>query len=111
MMAMLGARLYEMKVGRQVVAVEARVWVEKKARQSVHVARSVARVATTKHFWTGLSRFVGKKFVEKVWLHPKVRNVAKKAHDVVRGKKEIKSTGPVSFYLKDVIDHKNNIKL
>jgi hypothetical protein len=108
--AMLWARLYEMKTGRQVVAVGARKWAEERAHQGVHAARGVARVAATKHFWTGLLSFVGRKFVEKVWHHPHVRAVTKKATDVVLGKKEIKSNGPISFYLKDIGDHKNNIK-
>lgn len=107
--AMLGAKFYETKAGRQVVAVGARGWAERQARQSVHVARGVVQVAATKHFWTGLGSFIGRKFVEKVWRHPHVRTVAKKATDVVRGKKEIKSDGPVSFYLKDVSDYKKDL--
>jgi hypothetical protein len=108
--AMLGARLYEIKAGRQVVAVEARKRAEELAHQGVRVARGVVRVAATKHFWASLLSFVGRKFVEKVWNHRHVRAVTKKATDVVLGRKEIKSKGPVSFYLKDISDHKNNIK-
>ena len=110
MTAMIAARLYEIKIGRQVLAVRARCWAEKQARQGMHVARTVAQVAATKHFWTGLSSFVCQKFVDKIWHHPHIRNVAKRATDVVRGKKEIKSTGPVSFYLKDVSDYKKHVR-
>ena len=109
MATMIWAGLYEIKIGRQVIAVDARKWAEVKVRQSAHAARGVAQVAATKHFWTGLSSFVGRKFVEKVWHHPHVRKVTKKATDVVRGKKEIKSNGPVSFYLKDVSDFKKDL--
>ena len=108
--AMLVAKRYELKAGRQVLAVRARNWAEDKARQSAHVAKGVVQVAVTKHFWTGLSTFFCRKFVEKVWHHPHVQTVTKKATDVVRGKKEIKSTGPVSFYLKDVSDYKNHVR-
>jgi len=107
---MLGAGLYEMKAGRRVLAVGARVWTEKKVHQSVYVARDVVQVAVTKHFWTGLLSFIGRKFVEKVWHHPHVQTITKKAVDVVKGKKEIKSEGPVSFYLKDVSEYKNKIR-
>ena len=110
MTAMIIAKNYEAKAGRQILAVGARDWTEKQMRQSAHVARGVVQVAVTKHFWTGLSSFFWQSFVEKVWRHPRVQNVAKKANDVVRGKKEIKSTGPVSFYLKDVSDYKEQVK-
>lgn len=110
MIAMLGAKHYELKVGRQVVAVVARKWAEDKVHQSMHVARGVARVAASKHFWTSLSSFIGQKFVDKVWCHPHVQTVTKKMSDVVQGRKEIKSNGPVSFYLKDVSDHKNHVR-
>ena len=109
MIGMLVAKSYELKAGRQVLAVGARTWVEKQARQSAHVAVGVAQVAVTKHFWTGLASFIGQKFSDKVWHHPRVQTVAKKATDLVNGKKEVKSDGPVSFYLKDVSDYKNNI--
>jgi len=109
--AMFVAKRYEIKVGKQVWAIGMRNWIEKQVRQIAHVTRDVLHVATMKHFWTGLSSFFCRQFVEKVWQHPHVCAITKKATDVVRGKKEIKSTGPVSFYLKDVIDHKNNIKL
>lgn len=107
---MIAARRYEIKIGRQILAVRARVWAEERARHGVHVAKGVAKVAATKHFWTGLSSFIGRVFVDKVWHHPHMRTVAKKATDVVRGKKEIKSTGPVSFYLKDISDHKKQVR-
>ena len=110
MAAMFAARSYEMKAGRQVIAVSSRAWAEKQARRSAYVARDVVRTATTKHFWAGLFSYIGRKFVEKVWHHPHLRKMAKKATDVVRGKKEIKSKGPVSFYLKDVSDHKNHLR-
>jgi hypothetical protein len=107
--AMLTAKHYEIKSGRQVVAVRARELVEKGVRHGARTARDVAQVAVTKHFWTGLFSFAGRKFIEKVWHHPHVRAVTKKATDVVRGKKEIKSDGPVSFYLKDVSDYKKDL--
>ena len=108
MTAMLVARLYEIKAGRLILAVRARESIEKHTRRGAHAVRDIARVATTKKFWTCLVTFIGHKFVEKVWHNPRVKSVTKKATDVVRGKKEIKSTGPVSFYLKDVSDYKNN---
>jgi Tfp pilus assembly protein PilV len=111
MIAMLGAKRYEIKAGRQVIAVGARKWAEKGAHRSVHIAKSVVKVAATKHFWTGLGSFFGRKFVEIVWHHPHVRAITKKAGDVVRGKKEIKSKGPVSFYLKDVSDYKEDLPM
>lgn len=107
--AMLGAKHYEVKAGRQLVAVSARKWSEERIRRGGHAARGVARTAFKKHFWTGLSSFVWSKLVDGIWKHPRVQAVTKKATDVVRGKKEIKSTGPVSFYLKDVGDHKKHI--
>ncbi len=110
MIAMYTAKMYELKAGRVILAARARGWAEKRVNQSVHTARDVAKVAVTKHFWTGLTTFIGRKFVEKVWHHPRVQTVTKKAGDVVRGKKEIKSTGPVSFYLKDVSDYKNHVR-
>jgi hypothetical protein len=109
MAAMLGARHYEIKAGRQVVAVGARKWAEERVRQGAHVARGVVRVAATKHFWTSLTSFIRRKFTEKIWHHRYARTLAKKASDVVRGKKEIKSKGPVSFYLKDVSDFKDHV--
>lgn len=110
MIAMLAAKLYEIKVGRQVLAVGVRIWAEKQVNNSLQVARGVVQVSVTKHFWTGLMSFICQKFVEKVWRHPHVCNVTKKVVDVVQGKKEIKSKGPVSFYLKDVSDYKKDLK-
>ena len=110
MSAMVVARFYEIKIGRQVLAVRARECAERHARRGLHLAKSVAQIATTQHFWKGLSKFFCKKFVEKIWHHPHVRHVARKANDVVRGKKEIKSKGPVSFYLKDVSDFKKQVR-
>ena len=107
---MIVAKNYEARAGRQILAVGARDWTEKQMRQSAHVARGVVQVAVTKHFWTGLGSFIWRKFMEKVWRHPRVQHVTKKAADVVRGKKEIKSTGPVSFYLKDVSEYKDQVK-
>jgi hypothetical protein len=107
---MFGVKHYELKAGRQLLAVRSRTLVEKKMQSCAAVSHGVVQVAVNKHFWTGLSTFFCKKFVEKVWLHPHVRKVTTKATDVVRGKKEIKSTGPISFYLKDVSDHKNKVR-
>jgi hypothetical protein len=109
MLIMFVARLYEIKAGRQIVAVGVRQWAEKQAYQGVHVARGVAQVAVTKHFWTGLSVFVGRKFIDKVWHHPRVCVMTRKMFDIVKGKKEIKSNGEVSFYLKDVSEYKKKI--
>ena len=110
MVGMLWAKLHEIKAGRQILAIRARTWVENKVRQTGRTTRDVIQVGATKHFWTGLSSFVGRKFVEKVWHHPRVQGVTKKAADVVRGKKEINSTGPVSFYLKDDSDYKSKVR-
>ena len=110
MVAMIVAKLYEIKAGRQVLAVSMRRHAEKLAHRSLHVTQGVVRVAVTKHFWTGLSTFAGQKFVEKVWWQRHVQSVTKKASDVVRGKREIKSKGPTSFYLKDVTDYKNHFR-
>ena len=107
---MLVARHHEIKIGRQVLAVKARDWAEKQARQGLHAAKGVAKVAATKHFWTGLSNFVCQIFITKVWQHPRVCVIVKKTADTVRGKKEINSKGPVSFYLKDVSEYKNKVR-
>lgn len=110
MIAMLGAKHYEMKAGRQIIAVEARKRVENGVRHVMHVAWGMVQVAVTKRFWTDLLAFICRKFVEKVWRHPHMCAVTKKAVDVVKGKKEIKSKGPVSFYLKDVSDYKKQVR-
>ena len=109
MAAMLAARLYEIKAGTRIFAVGLREWIEKRARQLFHIVRGMVQVAVTGQFWTGLMSYTWRKFVEKVWHHPHVQNAARKATDVVRGKKEIKSKGPVSFYLKDVSDYKKDL--
>ena len=110
MSAMIVARLHEVKVGRQIVAIPARVWCDERVHQARRTVRDIAHVAATKRFWIGLSTYCWKMFVEKVWHHQRVEKVVKKAVDVVQGKKEIKSNGPVSFYLKDVTEYKKQVR-
>ena len=110
MVTMLVARLHEVKVGRQVIAIPARVWCDKHVHRARHTVREIAHVAATKKFWTCLAAYSWNVFVDKIWHHPHVEKVTKKAVDVVRGKKEIKSNGPVSFYLKDVAEYKKQVR-
>ena len=111
MTAMVAISLHETEVGHKVIAISARTWCDKALQETLHNMRGILRVATTTKFWTGLFSYIGRKFVEKVWHHPHVKKATKKAVDVVRGKKEIKSTGPVSYYLKDVSEYKKDMPL
>jgi hypothetical protein len=111
MIVMVVAGLYEIKVGRKIIALSARIWCEECLQKTLHTARGVIKVAATKKFWTDLTSYIWRKFVEKVWRHPHVQKVTKKAVDVVRGKKEIKPNGQVSYYLKDVSEYKKDLPL
>jgi len=111
MSAMVIAGLYEIKIGQKIIALPARVWCDKCLHKTLHVTRSIVRVAATKRFWTDLITYIWRKFVEKVWRHPHVQKATKKAVDVVRGKKEIKSNGQVSYYLKDVSEYKKDLPM
>ena len=109
MIAMISGRMYEINAGNKVFLVVTRTWFDKHLQNALRSLMVIVKVASTKKFWTGLSSYTWRKFVEKVWHHPQVKKATKKAVDVVRGKKEIKSNGPVSFYLKDVSDYKNDL--
>ena len=109
--AMVSVGLYEIKVGHKTIAVSARLWCDRHVQIALHAMRVVAQVASTKKFWTGLVSYIWQKFVEKVWHHPHVKKVVKKSVDVVCGKKEIKPTGTVSYYLKDVSEYKKDMPM
>ena len=67
------------------------------------------RVVVSKKFWLALGHFLYLEFRENVVKHPQVIKARKKAQDFIRGRKTIKSKGPVSFYLGEVTDHKDTL--
>ncbi len=110
MLSMLQMKLQEIKIGRYLLFPTLRQRSDIFLKQIWRNTERFFRIISNRRFWFALTVFLAREFRDNVIRHPRVARTSKKVVDVVRGKKTIKSKGPVSFYLKDVTEYKNGLR-
>ncbi len=110
MVTMLQMKLHEIKIGRYLLFPMLRQRSDIFLKKIWRNTERFFRIVSNRRFWIALIIFLSREFRDNVIRHPKVVRTSKKVIDVVKGKKTIKSKGPVSFYLKDVTEYKNGLR-
>ena len=110
MFIMLQMKLHEIKNGRYLLFPTLRQRSDIFLKKVWRNIERFFRIISSRKFWIALTLFLAREFRDNVLKHPKVTSTSKKVVNVVRGRKEIKAKGPVSFYLQDVSEYKNNLQ-
>jgi hypothetical protein len=110
MITMLYMKLHEIKIGRYLLFPTLRQRSDLYLKKVWRNVERFFRIIGSGKFWIALTVFLAREFHENVLKHPKVTSTSKKVVNVVKGRKTIKSKGPVSFYLQDVSEYKNGLR-
>lgn len=106
---MLYIKMHEAEIGRYHFFPVLRVSADHVARKIFGSIRWAVKVVTSKKFWIALAKFIISEFRENVLENEHVVKTTKKVSDKIRGRKAIKNKGPVSFYLRDVSEYKDDL--
>jgi nucleoside diphosphate kinase len=106
---MLYIKMHEAEIGRYHFFPVLRASTDHVARKVFGSLRWTVKVVTSKKFWIALVKFIIVEFKENVLENEHVVKTAKKFSNKIRGRKAIKNQGPVSFYLRDVSEYKDDL--